>query len=397
MENLFQKFYEKYNETDMVFIRNHIRQFDWSNRLIGIKGSRGVGKTTMLLQHIKSEFTPGEKVIYVSMDDFYFLDNRLYDFAANFYRKGGEWIVMDEVHRYPDWSVEIKNLYDDFPKLKMIFTGSSMLQLKKARADLSRRAIMYELPGLSFREFLEFETKQRFQSYSLDDILANHVQIAMEITSGIRPLAFFGNYLNYGFYPFYMENRQSFHSKLSEVISTVIEIDIPQFENLMSSNLIFLKKLLKIISGSVPFKPNMNSVSERTGISLNTMKSYLINLRDANLVSLLYTPEKSLNELSKPEKIYLQNTNLMYNLASENTNTGNLRETFFYNQVSAVHKVHMSDYADFMVDEKYHFETGGKNKTRKQIKGKQKSWIVKDDIEIGSSNIIPLWLFGFLY
>ena len=397
MEALRQKFYEKYQETSLDNIRNHINKFDWQNRLIGLKGSRGVGKTTLLLQYLKSNFPPNEKVMYVSLDNFYFLENRLYNFAADFYRKGGELLIMDEVHRYPDWSVEIKNLYDDFSKLKMIFTGSSMLQQKKARADLSRRAVMYELPGLSLREFIQFETKKEFPVYTLDDIIKNHITIAMELGSIIKPLAYFDKYLKFGYYPFYLENLFAFQNKLSEVISTVIEIDIPQFENIMSSNLIYLKKLLKIISGSVPFKPNMNSLSERTGISLNTMKLYLQNLKDANLILMLNTPEKSLNELSKPEKIFLHNTNIMYNLAEESTNTGNLWETFFYNQLSIYHKVYASDFTDFLIDEKYNFEIGGKNKTRKQIGNNTDSYIVKDNIEIGSTNIIPLWLFGFLY
>jgi len=397
METIRQKFYEKYQNTSLDSIRNHINLIDWQNRLIGIKGSRGVGKTTLLLQYIKSNYQPDDKVMYVSLDDFYFLENRLYNFASDFYKRGGELLIMDEVHRYPNWSVEIKNLYDDFAKLKMIFTGSSMLQLKKARADLSRRAVMYELPGLSFREYVQFETQRKFSVYTFEEILQNHITIAMDISSKIKPLTYFDKYLQFGYYPFYMENLSAFHSKLSEVITTVIEIDIPQFENIMSSNLIYIKKLLKIISGSVPFKPNMNSLSERTGISLNTMKLYLQHLKDANLILMLNTPEKSLNELSKPEKIFLHNTNIMYNLAAENINSGNIRETFLYNQLNMHHKVYASEFADFLIDQKYNLEVGGKNKTRKQIINHADSFIVKDNIEIGSSNIIPLWLFGFLY
>ncbi len=397
METLKQKFYEKYAATSGDGIRNFANTIDWSDRLIGIKGSRGVGKTTMLLQYIKLNFPADDTVLYVSLDDFYFLEERLYDLAAEFYRKGGKFLVLDEVHRYPAWAGEIKNIYDDFPGLKVVFTGSSLLHLRQAKSDLSRRAVMYEMPGLSFREFVNFDTGNKFESYSLDNILNNHVKIAMELIGKIRPLAYFDKYLDHGYYPFYLENPQSFHNKLSEVISTVIEIDIPQFENIQSSNLIYLKRLLKIISSSVPFKPNMNALSERTGISLNTMKNYLKNLNDANLISMLYTPEKGLGNLGKPEKIFLENSNLMFNLSGENTNSGNIRETFFLNQVKSKHSVNASSFTDFLVGEKYNFEVGGKNKSKKQIAENTNSWVVKDGIEIGSSNIIPLWLFGFLY
>jgi len=397
MEILRQKFYEKYAGTSDSGIRNFVNSIDWNDRLIGIKGSRGVGKTTMLLQYIKLNFQADETVLYVSLDDFYFLEERLYNLAAEFYRKGGKLLVLDEVHRYPEWAGEIKNIYDDIPGLKLVFTGSSLLHLRQAKADLSRRAVMYEMPGLSLREFINFETGNKIESYSLEDILNNHVKIAMELTGNVKPLAYFDKYLNHGYYPFYLENLHSFHNKLSEVISTVLEIDIPQFENIPSANLIYLKRLLKIISGSVPFKPNMNTLSERTGISLNTMKNYLKNLYDANLISLLYTPEKGMSSLGKPEKIFLENSNLMINLSGENANYGNLRETFFFNQLKANHKVFASTFVDFLVDEIYNFEIGGKNKTKKQISNNENAWVVKDGIEIGSSNIIPLWLFGFLY
>lgn len=397
MENLKQRFFEKYVFTKTTTIREYVNTIDWDNRLIGIKGNRGVGKTTLLLQYIKKNFKADNKVLYVSLDNFYFAENKLYNLANDFYKKGGQFIAIDEVHRYPDWSIELKNIYDDFPDLRIVFTGSSLLHLQKAKADLSRRAVMYEMPGLSFREFLNFETGLQLSFYSLNEILSRHTEITAEIISQIKPLEHFENYLNYGYYPFYLENKKSFHQKLSETIQTVIEIDIPQFEAVQTSNIIYLKKLLNIISNSVPFKPNLNSISQRTGIALNTMKKYIKYLNDAQMLALLYFQDKGINSLNKAEKIYLDNSNLIYNFSGNTGNIGNMRETFFMNQVGYQNKLNASKNADFMVNDKYTIEIGGKNKKQSQIKGIENAFIVKDNITIGNDNIIPLWLFGFLY
>ncbi len=397
MEQLVQRFYEKYAQTNTKSIRGYADTIDWSNRLIGIKGSRGVGKTTLLLQYIKKNFKPDNKVLYVSLDHFWFAENKLYNLADNFYKRGGELLVLDEVHRYPDWVVEIKNIYDDFSGLKIVFTGSSLLQIEKARCDLSRRAVIYQMPGLSFREFINFQTNYNFPAITLDEIVKNHIEIAVSVIDKIKPLELLPNYLNYGYYPFYLENTASFHQKLNEAILTVMEIDIPQFEAIQTSNIILLKRLLQVIATSVPFKPNMQAVSQRTGISLNTMKNYLQYLNNAKIITLLYASSKGLNRLGKPEKIYLQNPNLIYNLGENVQNTGNLRETFFMMNLNEKNKVESSETADFLIDEKYTFEIGGKNKGQKQIKDTPDSFVVKDDIVVGNDNIIPLWLFGFLY
>lgn len=397
MEQLIQRFYEKYAQTNVKSIRGFASSIDWSNRLIGIKGSRGVGKTTLLLQYIKKNFKPDNKVLYVSLDHFWFAENKLYNLADSFYKRGGELLVLDEVHRYPDWAVEVKNIYDDFSGLKIVFTGSSLLQIEKARGDLSRRAVTYQMPGLSFREFINFQTNNNFQAFTLDEIVKNHIEIAVSVIDKIKPLELLPNYLNYGYYPFYLENTASFHQKLNEAILTVMEIDIPQFEAIQTSNIILLKRLLQVIATSVPFKPNMQAVSQRTGISLNTMKNYLQYLNNAKIITLLYASTKGLNSLGKPEKIYLQNPNLIYNLGENMQNTGNLRETFFMMNLNEKNKVESSETADFLINEKYTFEIGGKNKGQKQIKDIPDSFIVKDDIVVGNDNIIPLWLFGFLY
>lgn len=396
MEKLVQKFYEKYANTQLTLIRNFINEIDWSNQLIGIKGSRGVGKTTLILQYIKQHFKANKEVLYISLDDLYFTTHLLYDLANTFYKKGGLFLAIDEVHRYKNWAIEIKNIYDDMPNLKIVFTGSSLLHIQNAKADLSRRAVIYELSGLSFREFIQFETGKELPNYDLNTILKNHIEIAIELKK-FKTLTFFDDYLNYGYYPFYKENKTIFHQKLSEVILTILEVDITQFAEIKTTNIIYLKKLLQIISVSVPFKPNMNSLSQRTGITVNTMKNYIKLLSDAELLQLLYVPNKSLNSLNKPEKLYLNNTNLMYNQSASQVNIGNIRETFFFNQLNNKHKVKASKKADFLVLDKYTFEIGGKSKKKTQIKGLENAFIVKDTIEIGSDNIIPLWLFGFMY
>ncbi len=397
MEQLIQRFYEKYAQTDISNIRDFVNIVDWENRMIGIRGPRGVGKTTLLLQYIKKNFQPDNNVFYVSLDHFYFSETRLYDLAEEFRRKGGMLLVLDEVHRYKNWAIELKNIYDDFPDLKVIFTGSSLLHLQKANADLSRRAVMYDMPGLSFREYVLFEAGIKTPVYDLNFLLENHIKIAVRLISEIKPFNYFDNYLNYGYYPYFLENRKSFHQKLQETIQLVVEVDIPQFEMVQTSHIIYIKRLLQIIASSVPFKPNLSSISQRTGISLNTLKTYLRYLEQGGLISSLHLQAKAINSLNKPEKIFLDNTNLMYSLSGTRINTGSIRETFFLNQLKQVSTVNVSMSADFFVNNNYTFEIGGLSKTRKQIKGVPNSFVVKDNIEVGYENVIPIWLFGLLY
>jgi predicted AAA+ superfamily ATPase len=396
MQKLYSQFYEKYALVQTGQVRNFINTIDWDNRFIGIKGSRGVGKTTLLLQYIRLNFKPDKSVLYISLDHLYFLENKLYDVVSDFYKKGGQFIAIDEVHKYPNWAIEIKNIYDDMPYLKLVFTSSSLLHIHQAKADLSRRVVLYDMPGLSFREFIQFETSINLDTYTVQEIVNNHVAISIDITQKVKPLHYFADYLNHGYYPFYIENKKSFHQKLSEVLLTVLEVDIPQYALIQMANVVMLKKLLSVISNAVPFKPNMNSISERTGISLNTMKNYLKLLNDAQLLNLLYFEDKGVNSLGKPEKIYLNNSNLMYNLGKE-ADIGSIRETFFFNQLQQVSTIYAAKNTDFEVDNRYSFELGGKNKKQLQIKNHKNSYLVKDDIEIGTDINIPLWLFGFLY
>ncbi|MCK5905974.1 MAG: AAA family ATPase, partial [Flavobacteriales bacterium] len=253
MNRLIAKYKEKIARVNLSTTRRYIDHIDWSDKLIGIRGSRGVGKTTLLLHYLKRKYKSSDKALYLSLDDIYFTENKLYDLAEKFYKSGGETLVLDEVHKYPSWAIEIKNIYDDFFDLQVIFSGSSLLQLQKSKADLSRRAVIYNMPGLSFREFLNFELKEDFKSYTLDEIISNHVEICSEIISKIKPLEFFSKYLNYGYFPFYLENKKTFHLRLNETILTVLEVDLPQVTNINVANIRSMKKLLSIISSAVPF------------------------------------------------------------------------------------------------------------------------------------------------
>lgn len=397
MEILVQRFYEKYARTNLQFVRDLMGEIDWNQRLIGIKGSRGVGKTTFLLQYIKKNFKPNSEVLYVTLDNIYFFENKLYDLADEFYKKGGQLLVIDEVHRYKNWSQEIKNIYDDFSDLKVIFTGSSLLHIEHAKGDLSRRAVLYNMPGLSFREFLTIETGITFDKLSLNQILDNHVEPAVKILEKIKPLVYFDKYLQYGYFPYYIEDVKAFNIKLAESINVILDIDIPQFYTMQTSHIAYLKKLLHIIAVSVPFKPNISIISQRTGISVNTLKLYLQYLANAQIIKLLNVPGKGINSINKPEKIYFQNTNLIFALSEQYGDIGNLRETFFINQLGYQHQVNASKHVDFLIDDSFNFEIGGKTKNQKQLEGVENAYLVKDGIEVGNSNVIPLWMFGLLY
>jgi hypothetical protein len=384
---------------EMVPVKNIRSQIEWfgqKEQLIGIKGSRGVGKTTLLLQFAKKRLQ-GENFVYISLDNLYFTENRLYDFADDFSKNGGRYLLIDEVHHYPNWSLELKNIYDTLPELKVIYTGSSLLHLTGGRADLSRRAVVHTLPGLSLREYINFSEHTDFNKIELDDILRNHVEISKTIWTEIKPIKKYREYLETGYFPFFLEGKENYKKKLLEVINQVLESDLPFAAKISYSNIQKLKQLLYVISESAPFKPNIEKLSERIGISKNTLKDYLHYMNDALLINLLHRESKGISRLTKPEKIYLHHTNLMIAIQGSAADTGNLRETLFYNQVSNSHQVNYTDKGDFLVDNKYVFEIGGKNKTSRQISGIKNSFLVLDNIESGIRNEIPLWLFGFLY
>nr|MBI1230375.1 AAA family ATPase [Cytophagales bacterium] len=397
MESIDERFLKKIDATSLTFIRSIIDKISWEARLIGIKGPRGVGKTTLLLQYIKKNLPIDHSTLYVSLDNIWFAQNNLVDLVDDFAKRGGKYLFLDEVHKYPNWSIEIKNIYDDFPELKVVFTGSSMLEILNARADLSRRAVIYSMQGLSFREFLAITTGHEFPIISLEEIVENHVSISREVLQKVKPLAHFGAYLNYGYFPFFQEVPTLYHQRLEEVVNMTLEIELPLLRSVDISYVPKLKHLLHIISESVPFVPNVTKLAERIGINRNTLISYLFFLQEAHLTKNLYKDIKGITQMQKPEKIYLENTNFQFAFTPKNADLGNLRETFFINQVSHDHTVEYVKDGDFRIDGKYIFEIGGKNKSSEQIQGVKNSFIAADDIEYGNAKRIPLWLFGFMY
>jgi len=382
--------------TPIEHIRSQISLLGQKERLICIKGSRGVGKTTLLLQYAKMHLKQHE-FVYVSLDNLYFTENKLFDFADDFSKNGGKYLLIDEIHYYPEWSLELKNIYDSHPDLKIIYTGSSLLHLKMGRADLSRRSAVHILPGLSLREFIEFKEDIRLPAIRLEDIIKDHAGLARKIWTKIKPIKEYREYVESGYFPFFLEGMDNYLDKVREVINQVIESDLAFTADISYHKTFRLKQLLYIISESAPFKPNIEKLSERISLSRNTLKDYLHHLNDAMLINMLYRDSKGMSRLTKPEKIYLYHPNLIFAITGNVANTGNIRETFFYNQVSTRHMVNYTENGDFIVDNKYVFEVGGKNKKSKQISGLKNSFLVLDDIETGHGNEIPLWLFGFLY
>lgn len=389
MRTLYQTYETLLQNTTTSFKRYLYNEIKWDNRMIGIIGARGVGKTTMVLQYIK-ENLDHKKALYVSADDMYFSENRLVDLADEFYKSAGEYLFIDEIHKYANWSRELKNIYDSFPSLKIVFTGSSVLDIPKGSADLSRRAIVYKLYGLSFREFLQIFHNYQTEVYSLKQIINNEVKLK----DIIHPLPLFDDYLKRGYYPFGLENDMNI--RLGQIIVHTLETDIPQYANLNVGTSRKLKKLLSVIAESVPFKPNFSKISEMIGVSRNSLDDYFSYMDNAGLISQLRNETSGIRGLGKVDKIYLDNTNIIYNLAGEKSNAGNIRETFFLNQMRVRNEVTSSKKADFSIDEST-FEIGGKNKQQKQIEKVRKSYVVKDNIEFGYQNVIPLWAFGFNY
>ncbi len=395
MEKLITKSAIKIEQTPQEFKRYLFDKINYKQRLIGIRGARGVGKTTLLLQ-IAYRFK-NEKVLYVSLDDLFFSSNTLYNLAEKFYQKGGVLLLLDEVHKYPNWSREIKLIYDDFPNLKVIFTSSSILDIYKGESDLSRRAIAYELKSLSFREYLVLFENEEFPIFSLEEITENHQEIALKILKKIKPLAYFQEFLKIGAFPFYMGNKEEYYQQVLQTINLILEVDLPSIENTDYQNVVKIKRLLYILALSVPFTPNISKLSEKVDLSRNVLVQVLHWLSKAHLIHAYYKSGRSISALNKPDKIWLHNTNLSYALASYQPDKGNLRETFFLSQLSVLNEVSIPKKGDFYINNKYTFEVGGKNKTTQQIKGLENAFVVKDDIEVGVFNEIPLWLFGFLY
>lgn len=396
MEILTEKYLRKLHQTDTSFVRSLMGDINWNARLIGIKGARGVGKTTLMLQRIKMQGY-GNEALYVSLDNLWFSENNLSGLADDFVKKGGKYLFLDEVHKYTNWSQEIKNMYDDYPDLHIVFTGSSLLQLLNARADLSRRTIVYHMQGLSYREFLNLKYGLSFKHVSFEEVYTNHQDISNEIIRQIKPLQFFNEYLILGYYPFFMEEESLYHIRLEEVVNLILEIELPQLRNVNVAFIGKVKQLLQVIAESAPFVPNILKLSERLGINRETLLAYLFYLNEAHLVKNIFKKGKGISKLQKPDKVFLENTNLMYTLRGDKMDTGNARETFFINQLGYRHTIELADHGDFLVNHNLTFEIGGKNKTGKQLAGQSDAYLAVDNIEFGEKNRIPLWQFGFLY
>ena len=398
MEKLFEKYIQKLQLVSTDFTRSIINEINWKTRLIGIKGARGIGKTTLLLQYIKLKHSNElEKTLYISLDSIWFSNNSLVDLVESFIKKGGKYLFLDEVHKYPNWSQEIKNMYDDYTDLQIVFTGSSLLEILNARADLSRRAIIYTMQGLSFREYIAIEKGINLPVIHLEEILNNHINISQQILKEIKPFVHFDSYLKMGYYPFYKEEKELFNQRLNEVVNMILEIELPLLRNLEIAYIHRIKQLLVILTESVPFTPNITKLSSKIGINRATLLTYLHYLEEAELTIHLNNESGGLSKLQKPTKLYLNNTNLMFILQNDSVNIGTLREIFFANQLKYKHTLSLPQFGDFLIDNKYIIEIGGKDKSFKQIEGIENAYVAADDIEFGFGNKIPLWLFGFLY
>lgn len=398
IEEIIRVFNRRLTATPTEFHRYLFYEIDWEDKLIGIKGPRGCGKTTLLLQHIKQSFHGQEleKVLYVSLDNIWFADNKILDLVDFHYNHGGTHIFIDEIHYEPKWQTMLKNMSDNYPGMYIVYTGSSMLEIDAHEGDLSRRQVMYEMRGLSFREYLEYEGVVKHKRLTLEQLMGNHVEIAMDICSRTNVLGCFNKYLREGYYPFYKAVRQGFDSRLLATVNQVIESDYPQIDDVTVATIRKTKKMLMVLSECVPQLPNMSQLYRELETDRNNGLKMLRALERGGLLLLLGSKTKSINQLSRPDKIYINNPTLMYAL-SPRADIGSVRETFFMNQLSQSHELSYPKAGDFLVDGSYLFEVGGKGKTFSQIKDIPDSYLAVDDTEIGRGARIPLWLFGMLY
>ena len=382
---------QQLSQINSSFKRYMYDKLPWEARLVGLMGPRGVGKSTMVLQHIKEQ--PEEvkaKSLYVSADNSYFLTHTLWETAAQFVREGGQWLYIDEVHKYDNWSKELKQIYDSHPELHVFFTGSSILDIMEGEADLSRRVLLFQMQGLSFREYLELFHGIKSPVRSLDDVLRGNVQI-----DGLpHPLPLFSHYLKEGYYPFSKEGY--FLQRLQQVIQFTMENDIPHFANMTPATGRKLHRMLGIIAANVPYKPEATALANELKVSRNYIPTYLAYMEKAGMIGQLRDQTGGMRGLGKAEKVYLDNTNLIYAMAAENADVGNIRETFFYNQTRLTQQVTSSKISDFEFAG-YTFEVGGKKKGKKQVKDIENAFVVRDNIEYAAENFLPLWSFGLMY
>jgi predicted AAA+ superfamily ATPase len=372
--------------------RELLDEINWDNRIIGIKGFRGVGKTTFLLDIVKEKFANDKTCLYVNLNNFYFAKRKILSFADEFYKTGGKTLILDQIHKYTEWASELKTCYDSFPDLKIIFSASPVLRVLEGNNELQDIAKIYHLEGLSLREYINYQSNLNFRRYSLEEILSDHTRIAQKIIQEVKPLAFFNDYLKDGYYPYFLDNKGFYNETLLKHINLALEIDVTYLNQIDLQYLPKLRKLLQIIASQAPFSPNVSKISSDVQTSRATIMNYLRYMKNARIINLLFSNGNE-DDIKKPDLVYLHNTNLMYAIDPGNISNKIMRQTFFYNQVGYQHQIKSSGNADFKVDNQYHFSIGGKY----SLPAEDGYFAAADMIEIGNGNIIPLWLFGFLY
>jgi hypothetical protein len=388
----FQNTHKSLLESRKPTIKRELsKRIDWNQRLICIKGFRGVGKTTFLLDYIREKYLDDSSVLYINLNNFYFTKRKISSFADEFAKRGGKILVLDQIQKYPEWSEDLRKCVDEIPELKIIFSSSPVLRIADGNPDLQGIAKINYLEGLSFREYLNYQTGNYFRHYNFEEIIFNHVEIANEIVSKVRPLAYFDEYLKNGYFPYFIDDPNFYLNRLLMHINLALEIDVPYINQIELKYLPKLRKLLHIIASEAPFTPNVSKLAASVETSRATIMNYLNYLKNARLINLLYSNGDE-DQMKKPDKVYLHNTNLLYAIAPDNTESLNLRHTFFYNQVGYICNVKSSAVADFCVNSKYHFVVGGR-----KLEPGSDFYAASDVIETGERNKIPLWLFGFLY
>ena len=400
MDSLFLKHDRYYTETSTEIVRECIGEIDWDARLISIQGPKGVGKSTLIRQFIKLNYPPhSRKALYCSMDSLYFSSHSISELVESFVSMGGERLFLDEIHKYAGpWSTELKELYGLYPRLKVVISGSSLLKILNSDADLSRRCVRHDIQGLSFREYLRFYRGLDFPKVSLESILASPFELADSVMSKCHPLEYFKDYLRNGYYPFYLEGAKSYYTRIEQAVCYTLEVELPELRLVDISGVVKLKKLMDIISDQVPFELDASKLSRAVGATRETVVQYLHYLGRAKMLNLLFSGSKDYAKLARPDKLYLENSNMLYALCSNSPEIGTVRETFAVNHLGVDHKVEYGkERGDFKVDGKYTFEVGGSDKGFSQIAGVKDSYVLADDIEVPSGRKIPLWMIGFIY
>lgn len=387
--NIHNTLQEQFKQT---IRRELLDEINWDEGIIGIKGFRGVGKTTFLIDIVKEKFLNDKTCLYVNLNNFYFTKRKIVSFADEFYKTGGKTLILDQIHKYPDWAPELRTCYSNFPELKIIFSASPVLRVLEGNNELKDIAKIYHLEGLSFREYLNHQSALNFRRYTLQEILSNHTRIAQEIVQEVKPLAYFNDYLKDGYYPYFLDNKSFYNETLLKHINLALEIDVTYLNQIDLQYLPKLRKLLQIIASQAPFSPNVSKISADVQTSRATIMNYLRYMKNARIINMLFSNGNE-DEIKKPDLVYLHNTNLMYAIDDGNINNKILRQTFFYNQVGYKHQIKSSGKADFKVNDQFQFSVGGKY----TVPAEDGYFAAADMIEVGKGNVIPLWLFGFLY